>query len=101
MPISSDSIPRSLLWIRKIELGPSLCAANPGDIEAALLAYEKDLFPRSTYAAAEADRNLKLCFDDCASKSDRPVHQLPVREVIALQVKCPQTNPSKSVLLLG
>ena len=44
-------------------------AANPGDVEAALVAYEKDLFPRSASAAAEADRNLKLFFDDYAPQS--------------------------------
>lgn len=38
--------------------------ANPGAIEAALAAYENDLFPRSATAAEEADRNLKLFFDD-------------------------------------
>jgi 2-polyprenyl-6-methoxyphenol hydroxylase-like FAD-dependent oxidoreductase len=38
------------------ELGKAI-ATNPGDMEAALLAYEKDLFPRSASAAAEADRN--------------------------------------------
>jgi 2-polyprenyl-6-methoxyphenol hydroxylase-like FAD-dependent oxidoreductase len=62
-------------------------AANPGDIEAALLAYEKDLFPRSASAAAEAGRNLKLCFGDNAPQilldlftSYRPVRQLPCKE---------------------
>jgi 2-polyprenyl-6-methoxyphenol hydroxylase-like FAD-dependent oxidoreductase len=50
------------------ELGEAI-AANPVDIEAALLAYEKDLFPRSAFAAAEADQNLKLCFDDNAPQS--------------------------------
>ena len=50
------------------ELGEAI-AANPGDMEAALLAYEKDLFPRSASAAAEADRNLKLCFDGNAPQS--------------------------------
>ena len=44
-------------------------AANPGDVEAALIAYERDLFPRSASAAAEADRNLKLFFDDNAPQS--------------------------------
>jgi 2-polyprenyl-6-methoxyphenol hydroxylase-like FAD-dependent oxidoreductase len=39
-------------------------AANPDDVEAALIAYEKDLFPRSASAAAEADRNIKLFFDE-------------------------------------
>src|SRR6202020_1154806 len=41
------------------ELGQAI-AANPGDVEAALMAYEKDLFPRSTSAAAESERNLML-----------------------------------------
>ena len=41
------------------ELGKAI-AAHPGDVEAALLAYEKDLFPRSASAAAEADEVLKL-----------------------------------------
>jgi 2-polyprenyl-6-methoxyphenol hydroxylase-like FAD-dependent oxidoreductase len=50
------------------ELGQAI-AANPGDVEAALMAYEKDLFPRSTSAAAEADRNLGLCFGDNAPQS--------------------------------
>jgi 2-polyprenyl-6-methoxyphenol hydroxylase-like FAD-dependent oxidoreductase len=50
------------------ELGQAI-AANPGDVEAALVAYEKDLFPRSASAAAEADRNLKLFFDDNAPQS--------------------------------
>ena len=45
------------------ELGKFI-AANSGDVEAALIAYEKDLFPRSASAAGEADRNLKLFFGD-------------------------------------
>jgi len=45
------------------ELGRAL-AANPGDVEAALTAYETDLFSRSASVAAETDRNLKLFFDD-------------------------------------
>ncbi len=49
------------------ELGRAI-AANQGDIEAALAAYEKDLFPRSASAAAEADRNLTLFFDDTAPR---------------------------------
>jgi 2-polyprenyl-6-methoxyphenol hydroxylase-like FAD-dependent oxidoreductase len=44
-------------------------AANPGDVEAAFIAYETDMFPRSASAAAEADRNLKLFFDDNAPHS--------------------------------
>ena len=50
------------------ELGNAI-AANRGDVEAALVAYEKDLFPRSASAAAEADRNHKLFFDDNAPQS--------------------------------
>ena len=49
------------------ELGKAI-AANPGDVEAALIAYEKDLFPRSASAAAEADR-IKRFFDDNAPQS--------------------------------
>ena len=44
-------------------------AAHPGDFEAALSAYEKDLFPRSEEAAAESARNLQLIFDDNAPQS--------------------------------
>jgi 2-polyprenyl-6-methoxyphenol hydroxylase-like FAD-dependent oxidoreductase len=44
-------------------------AANPDDVEAALIAYEKDLFPRSASAAAEADRNLKLLFNENSPQS--------------------------------
>jgi 2-polyprenyl-6-methoxyphenol hydroxylase-like FAD-dependent oxidoreductase len=50
------------------ELGKFI-AANPGNVEAALIAYEKDLFPRSASAAAEADALLKLCFGDKAPQS--------------------------------
>jgi 2-polyprenyl-6-methoxyphenol hydroxylase-like FAD-dependent oxidoreductase len=50
------------------ELGKAI-AANPNDVEATLIAYEKDLFPRSASAAAEADRNLKLFFDDNAPQT--------------------------------
>jgi hypothetical protein len=39
---------------------------NPGDVEAALLAYEEDLFPRSASEAAEANRILKVCFGENA-----------------------------------
>jgi hypothetical protein len=43
---------------------------NPTTAQVADLRYtEKDLFPRSASAAAEADRNLKLCFDDNAPQS--------------------------------
>jgi 2-polyprenyl-6-methoxyphenol hydroxylase-like FAD-dependent oxidoreductase len=50
------------------ELGKAI-AANPGDIEAALTAYERDLFPRSASAAEEADRNLKLFFNEHSPRS--------------------------------
>jgi 2-polyprenyl-6-methoxyphenol hydroxylase-like FAD-dependent oxidoreductase len=50
------------------ELGQAL-AVNSGDVEAALAAYEKALFPRSTSVAAQTDRNLKLFFGDNAPQS--------------------------------
>ncbi|MFI5845737.1 FAD-dependent oxidoreductase [Catenuloplanes sp. NPDC051500] len=37
-------------------------AAHPGDVEAALSAYETALFPRSAEEAAEAHRDFDLCF---------------------------------------
>jgi 2-polyprenyl-6-methoxyphenol hydroxylase-like FAD-dependent oxidoreductase len=50
------------------ELG-KVIAAHAGDIEAALFAYEQELFPRSAAAAAEADRNIKLFFDENSPQS--------------------------------
>ena len=50
------------------ELGKAI-AANPGDIEAALTAYEKDLFPRSASEAAEAGGILELCLGPHAPHS--------------------------------
>ena len=50
------------------ELGKAI-AANPGDLEAALAAYEKDLFPRGASAAAEADALRELLFGDNAPQS--------------------------------
>jgi 2-polyprenyl-6-methoxyphenol hydroxylase-like FAD-dependent oxidoreductase len=50
------------------ELGQAL-AANPGDVEAALVEYEKSLFPRSAFEAAEAERILQTCFGDRAPQS--------------------------------
>jgi 2-polyprenyl-6-methoxyphenol hydroxylase-like FAD-dependent oxidoreductase len=44
-------------------------AANPGNTEAALLVYEQTMFLRSASAAAEADRNIKLFFNDNAPQS--------------------------------
>ncbi len=50
------------------ELGKAI-AAHPNDLEAALAAYEKDLFPRSQSAAAESARNLALFFNDESPQS--------------------------------
>ncbi|MFF5176126.1 FAD-dependent oxidoreductase [Micromonospora sp. NPDC000089] len=44
-------------------------AAHPGRTEAALAAYEEELFPRGAEAAEEAARNLRICFDDAAPQS--------------------------------
>jgi 2-polyprenyl-6-methoxyphenol hydroxylase-like FAD-dependent oxidoreductase len=50
------------------ELGEAI-AANPGDVEAALIAYEKDLFPRSASEAADAEEGLKVCLGPNAPQS--------------------------------
>jgi 2-polyprenyl-6-methoxyphenol hydroxylase-like FAD-dependent oxidoreductase len=50
------------------ELGKAI-AANPGDVEAAILAYEMDLFPRSASEAAEAEEVLKVCLGPNAPRS--------------------------------
>lgn len=50
------------------ELGKAL-AAHPGDTEAALAAYEAQLFPRSAFAAAEAEESIALLFGDEAPHS--------------------------------
>ncbi|MFM0213214.1 NAD(P)/FAD-dependent oxidoreductase [Paraburkholderia sediminicola] len=42
------------------ELGKAI-AANPGDVEAALTAYENDLFPRSASEAKESEVILNIC----------------------------------------
>jgi 2-polyprenyl-6-methoxyphenol hydroxylase-like FAD-dependent oxidoreductase len=44
-------------------------AAHPGDVEAALAAYEADLFPRSAAEAAEATRVFEACFGQRAPQS--------------------------------
>ncbi|MEV8510652.1 hypothetical protein AB0368_38290 [Actinoplanes sp. NPDC051475] len=44
-------------------------AVHPGDVEAALTAYEKNLFARSERAAAEAAANLEICFRHDAPQS--------------------------------
>ena len=47
------------------ELGRAI-AANPGDLERAVAAYERELFPRSAAEAAEAIRMIGLCLGDDA-----------------------------------
>ena len=42
--------------------------ASPGDVEAALAAYERALFPRSREIAGVSARNLKLFFDETAPR---------------------------------
>jgi 2-polyprenyl-6-methoxyphenol hydroxylase-like FAD-dependent oxidoreductase len=44
-------------------------AANPSNVEAALLAYEKELFPRSAPETAEANRMQEVLFGDNAPQS--------------------------------
>jgi len=58
----------NLAMLDGAELGKAI-AEHPGDIEAALTAYEQALFPRSAEAAREAAGNLALCFDDNAPQS--------------------------------
>ena len=50
------------------ELGEAI-AAHPDDVEAALIAYEKDLFPRSMSEATEAEEVLNLCLGPSAPQS--------------------------------
>ena len=58
----------NLAMLDGAELAQAL-AAHPGDVAAALLAYETALFARSSAAAAESERILRLCFDDDAPHS--------------------------------
>lgn len=44
-------------------------SAHPGDLEAALAAYETEMFPRSAAEAADADRISEICFGDNAPQS--------------------------------
>ncbi|MDR3635360.1 MAG: NAD(P)/FAD-dependent oxidoreductase [Isosphaeraceae bacterium] len=62
------------------ELGKAI-AANPGDVEAALSAYERDLFPRNASAAAEAQQTFRACFGDDTPHSllDFFTHNQPVK----------------------
>jgi 2-polyprenyl-6-methoxyphenol hydroxylase-like FAD-dependent oxidoreductase len=50
------------------ELGKAI-AANPRNMEAALVAYEMDLFSRSASEAAEAEKVLEVCYGDNAPQS--------------------------------
>jgi 2-polyprenyl-6-methoxyphenol hydroxylase-like FAD-dependent oxidoreductase len=61
------------------ELGQAI-ASNPGDIEAALVAYETALFPRSAAEAVEAQRMLDICLgpDAPGSLVDFFASHLPV-----------------------
>ena len=65
-PFAGEGANRAML--DGAELGQAI-ATHPGDIEAALSSYEKDLFTRSAEAAGEAARNLELCFDERAPHS--------------------------------
>jgi 2-polyprenyl-6-methoxyphenol hydroxylase-like FAD-dependent oxidoreductase len=55
----------NLAMLDGAELGLAI-AANPGDTEVALAAYEQALFPRSEASAAESAANLELMFGDNA-----------------------------------
>ena len=63
MPPSGEGA--NLAMFDGAELGQAI-ATHPGDIEAALAAYEDTLFPRSKRAAADARLVLGLCLDDRA-----------------------------------
>src|SRR6202044_826500 len=43
--------------------------SNPDDIEAALINYERELFPRAESAAAESDKNSKIFFNENSPQS--------------------------------
>jgi 2-polyprenyl-6-methoxyphenol hydroxylase-like FAD-dependent oxidoreductase len=63
MPPSGDGA--NLAMFDGAELGKAI-AAHPGDIEAALTAYEAAMFPRSESFAADAYEILELCLGDRA-----------------------------------
>ena len=64
-PVGRRGQPRN---VRRRELGKAI-VAHPGDVEAALFAYEKALFPRSASEAAEAKRILEVCLGPNAPQS--------------------------------
>jgi len=55
----------NLAMLDGAELGAAI-AAHPGDVEAALAAYEATMFPRSRSAAEDAHQVLGLCLNDRA-----------------------------------
>ena len=57
----------NLAMLDGAELGQAILA-HPGDVEAALAAYEEALFPRSAAAAEESAANLVLTFRDDAPR---------------------------------
>lgn len=58
----------NLAMIDGAELGMAI-AANPGNLEAALLAYEEELFPRSASEAVQAEELLEVLFGENAPQS--------------------------------
>ena len=66
MPPSGEGA--NLAMFDAAELGKSL-AHHPGEVEAALLAYEDGLFPRSAAEAQAASQLIELCLDDRAPNS--------------------------------
>lgn len=61
MPPSGDGA--NLAMFDGAELGRAI-AAHPGDIEAALAAYESEMFPRSAATAVQAHETLELCLGE-------------------------------------
>jgi 2-polyprenyl-6-methoxyphenol hydroxylase-like FAD-dependent oxidoreductase len=66
MPPSGDGA--NLAMYDGAELAKAI-VANSDDIEAALIAYERELFSRSAIVAAEAHRIFKVCYGDDAPQS--------------------------------
>ncbi|MFJ9610814.1 FAD-dependent oxidoreductase [Kitasatospora sp. NPDC101176] len=66
MPPSGDGA--NLAMFDGAELGKAI-AQHPDDVEAALVAYEKELFPRSAAFSADAHEILDLCLGERAPQS--------------------------------